>query len=134
MAERDARFFIARLLESGIVPLGDEPSSEIALVAEGRGLLYPCSWIQLGLFDGRPAAWLAGSERGKLAIGLREFELGAKPLQCFRPEELRESYESLGIKNRVETYRHKVTGELIYVGRPFHAVVQRKWWQFWKED
>jgi hypothetical protein len=132
MVERDARLFIARLLEAGIVPPGSEASSEIALIVEGVGFLHPCDWLQLGLFDGRPAAWSAGSDRGKLFISGWEIESSATPLQSLSAKELRESYESVGIKSRVETYRHKTTGELIYVGRPFHAVPGRKWWQFWK--
>src|SRR5947209_6051739 len=43
-----------------------------------------------------------------------------------------ETFELIGLKanGTVEVYRHKTTGELRYVGRPFNSV--RKWWQFWK--
>jgi tetratricopeptide (TPR) repeat protein len=49
-----------------------------------------------------------------------------------RADELREYFEFIGLKanGKVEVYRHKTTGELRYVGRPFHPV--RKWWQFWR--
>jgi tetratricopeptide (TPR) repeat protein len=132
LAEGDARFFIARLLEAGIMPPGSEVSSEISLIVEGVGFRHPCDWLQLGLFDGRPAAWLAGSDRGKLAISAWEIEPSATRLQCHTAEELRESYEALGIKDGLDTYRHKKTGELIYVGRPFHVAPKRRWWQFRK--
>jgi hypothetical protein len=132
LVENDARSFIARLLEAGIVPPENEASSEIALIVEGMGFLYPCEWLQIGLFDGRPAAWLASSGRGKLAINRWEFEVSTTPLQRISQEDLRDSYEFLGLKDKVEAYRHKTTGKVLYVGRPFHAMPDRKWWQFWK--
>jgi hypothetical protein len=129
MVEIDARSFIARLLAAGIVPREKEASSEIALIVEVVGFVYPCDWLQIGLFDGRPTAWLAGSDRGKLAITRWEFESTSLP-QRVSQQDLRDFYEFLGIKGKVEVYRHKTTREFMYVGRPFHAMPDRKWWQF----
>ena len=49
-------------------------------------------------------------------------------------KELRETFELIGRKEngKVEVYRHRETGEIRYVGRPYQPVLP-KWWQFWKK-
>jgi tetratricopeptide (TPR) repeat protein len=99
------------------------------LVTQGQGFDHPCDWLQLGLFDGHSCAWLAGSGRGDLFI--LEHDLNSK-LIATNADEFRESFDFVGLEanGKVEVYRHKKTGEIRYVGRPFHP--SRKWWQFWK--
>ena len=128
MVEKDARTFFNRLVGAGLAPSSAEAASEIALVLQGQRFVYPCDWLQLGLFDGRPAVWLAGTDRGSLFIPRGDLNSDIGP----PIPEFRESYELIGLKSngKVEVYRHKTTGEVRYVGRPFHPV--RKWWQFWK--
>jgi hypothetical protein len=130
MVRHDAQIFANRLLAAGLAPSPAEAASEIALVIQGRGFFYPCDWLQFGLFEGYPSVWLAGTDRGTLFIPQAELNSGIAP--PIREEEFRESFEFIGLKanGKVEVYRHKTTGELQYVGRPFHPV--RKWWQFWK--
>ena len=130
MVEADARTFINHLATVGLVPSLPEAPSEIVLVIQGHGFAYPCDWLQVGLFDGRPCVWLAGMDRGDLFMP--QTELNAN-IAAIGAEELRESFELIGRRagGKVEVYRNKTTGELRYVGRPFHPV--RKWWQFWKK-
>ena len=130
MVQNDAQIFANRLAATGLAPSPTETASEIALVIQGQGFSYPCDWLQLGLFDGYPAVWMAGTDRGTFFIP--ELELNSSMAPPIREAELRESFEFIGLKanGKVEVYRHKTTGELRYVGRPFHPV--RKWWQFWK--
>jgi hypothetical protein len=45
------------------VSSGIEATAEVAVTVEGQGFLYLCDWLRLGLFDGRPAAWLTGTDR-----------------------------------------------------------------------
>jgi len=124
MVTDDARMFTSRLVDVGLVA-----RTEIALVTQGQGFDYPCDWLHLGLFEGHPCAWLAGSDRGSLFIP--ECDLNSK-IVATTAEEFRKSFEFVGLKanGKVAVYRHKKTGEIRYVGRPFHP--SRKWWQFWK--
>jgi len=130
MVQKDAQIFVNRLVAAGLTLLPTETASEIALVIQGLGFFYPCDWLQLGLFEGYHSLWLAGTDRGTLFIPEAELDSGIEP--PIREEEFRESFEFIGLKanGKVEVYRHKTTGELRYVGRPFRPV--RKWWQFWK--
>src|SRR2546428_1019185 len=130
MVQKDAQTFANRLAATGLALSPAEAASEIALVIQGQGFFSPCNWLQLGLFEGCPSVWMAGTDRGTLSIP--EFELNSAMDPLIRVEELRESFELIGLKanGTVEVYRHKTTGELRYVGRPFNSV--RKWWQFWK--
>lgn len=131
MVEEDARTFIAQLVAAGIESSEKEAAAEIAVFVEGKGLLYPCDWLQVGLFDGRPGAWLTGTEQGNLFISQADAEFST-PLQVISNKNLLDSYEFLAAQDKVEAYRHKTTGEVIYIGRPFHPVLARQWWQFWK--
>jgi len=127
MVQSDAHTFINRLRAAGLAPSSAGVASEIALVEQGRGFLFPCNWLQFGLFDGHHSVWLAGGDRGRLFIP--QFELQSS-VASISADDLSEHFEFIGLKAKVEVYRHKTTGELQYVGRPFHPV--RKWWQFWK--
>jgi hypothetical protein len=131
MVESDARTFIDRLRAAGLEISPITVASEIALVEQGHGFLFPCDWLQSGLFDGHPSVWLAGADRGSLFIPRVELNSRIAPIDV---NELREHFEFDGLdrSGKVEVYRHKTTGELRYVGRPFHALALRKWWQFWK--
>lgn len=127
----DARAFISKLVAAGMVPSIAQAAPEIALVVQGRGFVDPCDWLQLGLFDGRPCVWLAGSDRGHLSIP--QHELNANLGDAIPADEFYASYERIGLQSngKVEVCRHKKTGEIRYVGRPFNPV--RKWWQLWRK-
>jgi Flp pilus assembly protein TadD len=129
MKTDDAKAFIRQLVTAGLASSVAEARSEIALV-QGRGFASPCDWLQVGLFDGRPCAWLAGLDRGSLFIP--EGELNSD-ITAFSAEEFHEHFDFVGVKakGKIEVYRHKQTGELRYVARPFRSV--RKWWQIWKK-
>lgn len=64
----DARTFISELVGAGLAPSMAQAASEIALAVQGHGFPTPCDWLQLGLFEGYPCVWLAGSDRGTLFI------------------------------------------------------------------
>jgi hypothetical protein len=126
----DARIFIGRLVEAGLAPSIPQSASEIALVVQGHGFSSQCDWLQLGLFEGHPCAWLAGSDRGSLFIP--QHELNADLGEAIPTDEYYASYERIDLRagGRVEVYRHRKTGKILYVGRPFNPV--RKWWHFWR--
>jgi hypothetical protein len=131
MVEADARRFIVELIADGLVQSAEESWTEIALAVQGVGFKHPCDWLQLGLFDGHPAAWLAGTDRGDLHIPhVLDEPSTMRPIKL---SEFRKSWDLtvfLKMRGRVDVYRHKVTGERCYVARPFRP--QQKWWQFWK--
>ena len=131
MVESDARSFVAQLAAVGIVLFGSEATAEVAVTVGAQGFLYPCDWLQLGLFDGRPATWLAGTDRGNLFMSQLDCEHNSS-IQMLSNKELRESYDFVGVKNGVESYRHKKGGELLYIGRTSYSAPGRRWWQVWK--
>ena len=130
MVEADARTFATAVATASLVMTETDLVSQIAVVRQGEGFAYPCDWLQVGLFDGHPAAWLAGEDRGSLYIPEGE---RIASIDLIPTEELRTAFDFVGLKGdgKVEVYRHKVTGEIRYVGRPYHPS-DRKWWQFWK--
>ena len=129
MTTTDARRFMDQLVAAGLAPSVANANALIALVAEGHGFVEACDWLRLGLFDGHPCVWLASSDRGTLFIP--QLELNSK-MVTFDAAEFREMCEYVGLRDngKVEVYRHKKTGETLYVGRPFQP--GRKWWQLWK--
>ena len=131
MVEADAQRFIVQLVADGLVQSAEESWTEIALVVQGVGFRHPCDWVQLGLFDGHSAAWLAGTDRGDLYIPQRLLDEPAA-MQLVDLSEFRRSWDFTVLKTRarVDVYRHKVTGERYYVARPFRR--QQQWWRFWK--
>jgi hypothetical protein len=131
MVEADARTFVTAVATAGLAPPGSDVSPEIAVVRQGQGFAYPCDWLQLGLFDGLPAVWLVGTDRGSLYLpqGERNAFESTIPIAI---EELSATFDFVGLKGdgKIEVYQHKITGEVRYVGRPYNPV--RKWWHFWK--
>jgi hypothetical protein len=124
MVEADARTFINTLASQGMASSIAELHAEIALFIQGHGFSHSCSWLQSGLFDGRPCVWLSGTDRGDLFIPKADLHTDVIGISD-------EEFESIGFKNKVQVYRHKKTGELRYVGRPFHPAKKKPWWQFW---
>jgi len=131
MVEADAQRFIAQLVADGLVQSTEKAWAEIALVVQGVGFRHSCDWLQLGLFNGHSAAWLAGADRGDLYIPqyLLDEPSTMRPIDL---SEFRKSWDLsvLKTRGRVDVYRHKITGERCYVARPFRQ--QQQWWQFWK--
>jgi hypothetical protein len=100
----------------GFVVSDDGNASEIALVRQDKGHLYPCTWLELGRMDGRPVAWLKGTEAAPAFIP--EADLNSRRLGPFSPEQLDEGYELLERgEGGLETHRNKATGELLYIVR-----------------
>jgi hypothetical protein len=72
-------------------------------------------WLELGHYQGRPVGRLVGDKTDLLSIPKTEWDDPAKITQISY-KELRESYDFLGIRKHVECYRHKISGEMTYVG------------------
>lgn len=129
MHQDDANAFIAKLTAAGLEPFRGNVSVDVALTDPSFGLHHRCDWLELGTIEGCPVARLLGAEPVKFFIP--EFEYHVKPLRVYSMRELRESFELVEVRNNVECYRNKTTGERIYVGRTQEQTL-RKWWQFWR--
>jgi hypothetical protein len=118
MVQSDAQTFVNRLRAAGFEASSATTGSEIAVLVEGRGFLSPCDWLQFGLFDGHPAVWLAGSDRGSLFIPHFELNSSAALIDA---KEFCEQFEFAGLRlnGKLQVLRHKTTGQLRYIGRPF---------------
>lgn len=127
MVEADARAFIEHLTSYHFqAPRSGDPS-DVALIAEGVGCLHPCDWLDVDLrtavaADGQQVevtiAWLRGETPGPV---MRPAGLKPGALQSVSGADLR-LYDLVGTERddggRVETYRHRDTGQVIFVGRP----------------
>ena len=89
MAFDDADAYVASLRNLGFVVSEDPAASEIALLRQDKGHLLPCAWLEFGHMDGRPVAWLAGTEPTSAFIP--DADLDADAIQApFSAEELDE--------------------------------------------
>lgn len=129
----DAHAFVRTLTRSGLADPWLGRSLDIAVADQSEGLLAECDWLALDLRvvldpEGRTypltLAWVKGEQATTFAA-----PAGWKPRSSKRltREELERNYElvrdfatdrSAGRSGAVEAYRHRQTGEMIYIGRP----------------
>jgi hypothetical protein len=126
MALDDVEAFVLFLERSGV------PRAEIAVTRQGHGLIEPCDWLETGEFDGRSLAWLAGTQPETVFVP--ECDMRPSQAQLLHHEELGAIYESLGVIDGVETFRHRRTGEKMFVGHATPPPLPRRrwWWPFGK--
>jgi hypothetical protein len=135
MVEADARVFFGQLVAAGVAQTQSELEGKVAVFVQGVGFLNPCDWLEIGLVrvggQPQPVAWMAGRDRGHVFSSPGEAEW----------IESGSSFELLDLKNfdyvgatggGRETRREKSTDRLVYVGRAYPPVPQRKWWQYWR--
>ncbi len=108
MAEADVRREAARLVAIGAIR-----SLEAVAVVGADDTEVP-SWLVLGSHGSTPCAWLQGESMGALAV-----PVGWAPgqLQRLDQAEIEEHLEHLRTEDRVDVYRDRRTGKLLYVGR-----------------
>jgi hypothetical protein len=128
MSSADARSYLEHLRSLGFQTPGHGRPSEVALIDQDAGFLHPCDWLQLARVDEVPIAWLRGTELTHFAA-----PPGWKPgpMKRISLQELKADYDMIEIRDGLETYRHRKTGELQYVGRP-KLKAAKTWWRFWK--
>jgi hypothetical protein len=133
MDVQDAIAYAASLENLGFLASDESGSPEIAVFQETTGFVFPCSWLQIAQaeLDGghhAMAAWLLGTNVPQFVA-----PPGWRPGSSFTltREEIERDYEYVGIKDGVESRRHRVTGEMVYQGRP-RLPRSKRWWEFWK--
>jgi hypothetical protein len=109
----DAQEFVARLTRKW--PAGRYAADAPALVDGHQLTQQPGDWLGLGRWGNVPLAWLAGTRRGDLhaPAGWNAERL----LLHMSQDEIRAQLDFVHTKDGVETYRHRITGQLFYVGR-----------------
>jgi Flp pilus assembly protein TadD len=146
MVEADAKAFAERLTGYGFSSPWSGEISEMALVAQSAYCLHPRDWLEVDLrtivtADGRQSgatiAWLRG-ETPAMVAAPAGWTPGA--MQIVSVADLQNSYEFVEAKSgdggRVETYRHRETGQALHIGRPqvtTAASVQAPFMELWNE-
>ena len=115
MRPSDAREYVNHLISLGFEGPQKQRSTELAVVDQASGFLMPCDWLQLDRREGVTIAWLKGTE---LAHFVAPPGWTPGPMTKVSLAEIEKEYEHVDTKDGVETYRHRKTGELKYVGRP----------------
>ena len=129
MATADAISYIDGLESLGFTRPTSEGSPEVALITQGSGFVMPCDWLELNQVDlGGEAptavAWVRGTELSQLVA-----PPGWKPgsIQPISLQRLKDEYDVIEVRDGVETYRHRETGEMRYLGRP-KLKPGKRWW------
>ena len=142
MAQADAMAHARILVSAGLQDPLDGSSPELAIVSAAAGHLVPCGWLEL------QARWYpsGGQQVGVMVAKLpgadvTQFSAPAgwhpAPMNLISPEDLVATYELVNVDRKgggsVETYRHRQTGDLIYIGRPDVVQVQARYSQLTEE-
>jgi hypothetical protein len=133
MNEGDAKAFASDLARDGLTLQYKGMSMDVAITrqfGETIKAALPCIWLELGHYEGRPVARLVGEKTELLSIPELEWN-DFTPLRQISLKDLKESYDFLGVRNHVECYRHKTSGEMTYVGRSGGPAWRIKWRGMW---
>jgi hypothetical protein len=142
MTEGDAVAHARRLVAAGLTGPAEGPSPDVALVCSKAGVFGPCDRLDLRMVwlksDGQSVsvmlARLPGDDATRFAApaGWRP-----TPLNLISAADLEANYELVKVDRKdqgsVETYRHRQTGELVYVGRPDVVQAQARYQQLVNE-
>jgi hypothetical protein len=133
MYEGDAKAFALSLARDGLALHHKGMAMDVVISRQFNETIetnLPCIWLELGHYEGRPVARLVGEKTDRLSIPKIELDDTANIIQISF-KDLRESYDFLGIRNHVECYRHKTSGEMTYVGRTGGPAWQINWRGLW---
>jgi len=131
MVESDSVAYVEDLKDYGFRGPSSTESPEVAVVDQNRGFLLPCDWLEVDLWpiataDGRrfgvTVAWLRGEAPTTLAAPPGWIPGGMD--ERVPADEFEKKYEFVEARDNVETYRHRDTGKVVYVGR-YKGVPQR---------
>lgn len=116
MSSRDAEMFREKLILMGL--RDDEGSPEVVVVdAHNQTVTPSCDWLQLMEYKGNLIASLVGND-SDVVVAPETWDPDAGPsLQHMSAEEVNERLEFLRRDERVDVYRDKETGQLLYSAR-----------------
>ena len=142
MAQADAMAHARHLVAAGLQGPVDGPSPELAIVSAATGHLIPCDWLELQVRWYPHGGQQVGVTVAKLpGADVTQFNAPAgwrpAPMTLISPEDLMATYELVKVERKgggsVETYRHRQTGDLIYIGRPDVVQAQARYSELTKE-
>lgn len=115
MAEEDVKQYLLLLADSGLTPQKDGKAYDVAVVDWVKGFQFPCDWLCIGKWQERMVVWEQGDgEPGTIVMLPHETE---STIQKIDSEQLKSTYDFVKMKEGVECWRHKLTGQMIYIGR-----------------
>jgi hypothetical protein len=124
MSWADVEGFVKSVEATGLSPeLG-----AVAVIREDKGLIHSCDWLEFERIDGTPAARLFGSTSDFLATPPNW--LPGNKNELTTEAEIQEDWDRIDVKDGVETYRHRRTGEIRHIGRIRVPAGQRRWCAF----
>ena len=125
----DAKLLVDALSKYGFSDPGSSRSEDIAVVVQGEGLLAPCGWLKVdlrpitcsdGATAGATVAWTGDEEPSTIAV-----HDGWRPHAYTQVSvaDLNQNYDVVEVRTHddggaVTSYRHRLTGRLLHVGRP----------------
>ncbi len=119
----DARAYLAGLKRGGLRIEGGAETLHAVVCDDKQGAWSPCTWLSMGevsmQWEGEPvkvtAVWQTDQPVGELVTpdGYSPMSVG-----WISNEEFYRDYEQVSMDGGVQTWRHKTTGELRYIGRP----------------
>lgn len=130
MVLADAWTFVRALTRHGLIDPSTAPSSDVAVIDQAAGFLAPCDWLTIDLTT------FELPDRGVVSAAIawagetRPASFSAPPgwtprvMQPVSEAELETAYELVKVERRpqsggaVATYRHRQTGERLYIARP----------------
>jgi hypothetical protein len=142
MADADAMAHARGLVSAGLQGPAAGPSPELAIVSAASGHLIPCEWLEVELRWYPCGGHQVGVMVAKLpGANVTQFSTPAgwrpKPMTLFSAEDLIATHELVKVDRTgagsVETYRHRQTGDLIYIGRPDVVQAQARYSELTKE-
>ena len=116
MSSRDAELFRDKLVLMGLS--SDENSPDVVLVdAHQQSMTPPCDWLQLMEYKGNLIACLVGNE-SDVVVAPDSWDPDAGPsLQHMSAEEVENRLEFVRRDQRVDVYRDRESGQLLYSAR-----------------
>ncbi len=126
MSWADVETFGEYLEASGFNP----GAGAVAVTREDKGLVEPCDWLEFEHVDGTPVARLLGSTSDSLAIP-PNWSPGDEN-ELTHETEIQANWDRVDKNGGVETYMHRETGQIRYVGRAEALDPRRPWWRLWE--
>ncbi|MCD0463410.1 tetratricopeptide repeat protein [Roseiconus lacunae] len=116
MSPRDAEIFFEKLVLMGLRGEGDSP--EVVLVdAHHQSVTPECEWLQLMEYKGNLIASLVGND-SNVVVAPESWDPEQGPtLQHMSADEVRDRLEFVRREDKVDVYRDRETGELLYSAR-----------------
>ncbi|WP_161604684.1 tetratricopeptide repeat protein [Roseiconus nitratireducens] len=116
MSSRDAELFLEKLVLMGLSH--DDGDPEVVIVdAHTQSVTPECDWLQLAEYNGNLIANLVGNP-SEMVVAPKSWDPESGPeLQHMSAEEVQARLEFVRRDERVDVYRDKETGQLLYTAR-----------------